>query len=82
MAEEHREELRALAMYLVGPAEIADLLKVEANTVNVWKIRHGDFPPSLRSLKSGDIWDIREVKAWAEKTRRYPPPQEQGSGGR
>jgi hypothetical protein len=62
-----------LAQNLVGPAEIADMLNVEANTVNVWKVRHQDFPAPVRRLKSGDLWDGREVKAWAEKTGRYPP---------
>lgn len=74
MPDEDREQLRALARYLVGPAEIADLLDVEANTVNVWKGRHGDFPAPVRRLKTGDIWDIREVRTWAERTGRYPPP--------
>lgn len=64
--------LRSLAVYLVGPAEIAEMLKVEANTVNVWKVRHQDFPAPVRRLRSGDLWDGREVRAWAEKTGRYP----------
>ena len=64
--------LRFLAEHLVGPAEIADMLKVEANTVNVWKVRHQDFPTPVRRLKTGDVWDGREVKAWAQKTGRYP----------
>lgn len=75
MADDDLEELRALAEYLVGPAEIADLLKVEANTVNVWKVRHPDFPAPVRRLKTGDVWDVREVRAWAERTGRYPPPK-------
>ena len=69
------EELRRLAKYLVGPAEIAELLGVEANTINVWKVRHLDFPPPVRRLKSGDVWDVREVRSWAQKTGRYPPPR-------
>lgn len=68
------DELRSLARHLVGPAEIAELLRIEANTINVWKTRHLDFPAPVRRLKSGDVWDAREVLAWAKKTGRYPPP--------
>lgn len=67
---EGRESLRALAAHLAGPAEIASRLGVEANTINVWKARHADFPAPVRRLKSGDLWDIREVQRWAEQTGR------------
>lgn len=70
------QELRALAGHLVGPAEIATLLGIEANTINVWKTRHVDFPPPVRRLKTGDVWDAREVLAWAEKTGRYKPSED------
>jgi len=66
-------DLRALAEYLVGPAEIGDLLGVKANTVNAWKIRDAQFPAPVRRLRSGDIWDEREITAWAKRTCRYPP---------
>jgi hypothetical protein len=66
------DELRGLAAHIVGPAEIADLLGVEANTINVWKVRHSDFPAPIRRLKSGDLWDVREVRTWAERTGRFP----------
>lgn len=65
-------ELRALAEHLVGPAEIGELLGVDPNTVNVWKVRHAQFPPPVRRLRSGDIWDRREIIAWARVTGRYP----------
>lgn len=68
--EEGGESLRALAAHLAGPAEIASSLGVEANTINVWKVRHPDFPAPVRRLKSGDLWDIREVRRWAEQTGR------------
>lgn len=71
--EEDPEELRALAEHLVGPAEIANLLNIEANTINVWKVRHADFPGPVKRLKTGDVWDVREIRAWAERTGRYPP---------
>lgn len=59
-------------MHLVGPAEIGELLGVDANTVNVWKVRHAQFPAPVRRLRSGDIWDRREIIAWATATGRYP----------
>lgn len=59
-------------MHLVGPAEIGELLGVDANTINVWKVRHPQFPAPVRRLRSGDIWDKREVIAWATETGRYP----------
>lgn len=62
--------LRVLARHLGGPAEIADLLGIEANTVNVWKTRDLGFPAPVRRLRSGDLWDLREVKAWAVATGR------------
>lgn len=68
--DEGRDDLRALAVHLAGPAEIASSLGVEANTINVWKVRHPDFPAPVRRLKSGDLWDIREVRQWAEQTGR------------
>lgn len=64
-------ELRALAEQLVGPAEIGELLGVDPNTVNVWKVRHPQFPVPVRRLRSGDIWDRREIIAWATETGRY-----------
>lgn len=64
------ETLRALARYLGGPAEIAELLGIEANTINVWKTRDLGFPAPVRRLRSGDLWDLREVKAWAAATGR------------
>lgn len=75
MEGEDGEELRALAEHLVGPAEIGALLGIEANTVNVWKVRHADFPDPVKRLKTGDVWDVREIKTWAERTGRYPPPR-------
>lgn len=62
--------LHSLARFLVGPAEIADLLGVEANTINVWKVRHANFPDPIRRLRSGDLWDVREISAWARETGR------------
>lgn len=65
-------DLRRLAEHIVGPAEIADLLGVHANTINAWKVRDLDFPAPIRRLRGIDLWDRREVLAWARRTGRYP----------
>ena len=65
-------DLRRLADHIVGPAEIADLLGVHANTINAWKVRDLGFPTPIRRLRGIDLWDRREVLAWAERTGRYP----------
>jgi hypothetical protein len=70
MHEQEREQLRELATYLVGPAEIATMLDVEANTVNVWKRRYTDFPQPVARLRLGDIWDSRDICDWAARTGR------------
>lgn len=70
MAVEPGQDLRSLAHNLVGPAEIAALLSVDANTINVWKVRHAEFPTPVRRLRSGDLWDVREIRAWAQRTGR------------
>ncbi|GEC22874.1 hypothetical protein PHY01_51570 [Pseudonocardia hydrocarbonoxydans] len=72
MSNADESHLRALAVHLVGPAEIGELLGVDANTINVWKARRVQFPVPVRRLRSGDIWDKREVIAWARATGRYP----------
>ena len=76
MSNTAESSLRALAVNLVGPAEIGELLGVDANTVNVWKARHQQFPSPVRRLRSGDIWDKREVIAWATATGRYLAEEE------
>lgn len=79
MSDAAENHLRALAVHLVGPAEIGELLGVDANTINVWKVRHSQFPAPVRRLRSGDVWDRREVIAWATATGRYPAEREGNS---
>lgn len=71
MAEGDRELLRRLAQRLVGPAEIAALLNVAANTINAWKARHSDFPTPVRRLKMGDVWDSEDIVHWADESGRH-----------
>lgn len=58
------------AEFLAGPAEIGHVLGVAANTVNAWRRRDNGFPAPLVQLRSGAIWDIREVIAWADRSGR------------
>ena len=61
------------ARYLAGPAEIAAVLGVKANTVNVWQrrgVKGHVFPEPVIKLAGCNVWDIRSVIAWADKTGR------------
>lgn len=58
------------AEYLVGAAEIAEMLGVDGNTINQWKSRHSDFPKPIRVLKAASVWDVREIQRWATETGR------------
>lgn len=64
------DALRTMAVHLAGPAEIAERLGTKPNTINQWKVRHSDFPTPVRKLRHGEIWDMREVVAWATQTGR------------
>jgi hypothetical protein len=56
---------------VVGYAEIAARLDVEATTVKMWRRRHADFPVPL-PVRSGPVFDWEAVRAWAEATGRLP----------
>ena len=58
------------AEYLVGTAEIGELLDVDANTINQWKIRYSGFPAPVRMLSAANIWDVRDILRWAVSTGR------------
>lgn len=61
------------ARFLAGPAEIATVLGVQANTVNVWQrrgVKGQAFPEPVIKLAGCNVWDIRDVIAWADKTGR------------
>ena len=46
------------------------MLGVQANTINQWRSRYSDFPAPLAQLSGGAIWDMNEVIAWADATKR------------
>ena len=52
---------------LVGVAEIADLFGVSRQAASNWRERHSDFPSPAASLKSGPIWELPDVLAWADE---------------
>lgn len=51
---------------LVGVAEIADLFGVSRQAASNWRERHADFPTPAASLKSGPVWELPDIVAWAE----------------
>jgi len=56
---------------LVGAHEIAERLGVAfPQLIHEWKKRHKDFPKPIAILSMGNIWNWKEVEAWARKTKR------------
>ncbi len=52
---------------LVGVAEIADLFGVSRQAASNWRERHSDFPSPAASLKSGPVWELPDILAWADQ---------------
>ena len=52
---------------LVGVAEIADLFGVSRQAASNWRERHADFPSPAASLKSGPVWQLPDILAWADE---------------
>lgn len=57
---------------IVGVAEVATALGVEANTVQVWRHR-GVLPPPDWTLAMGPVWRWSTIKRWAIRTGRLDP---------
>ena len=55
---------------LVGAAEIADRLGVDARTIHQWRRRHEDFPEPVARLSQAMVWAWPDVAAWAQSTGR------------
>lgn len=51
---------------LVGVAEIAELFGVSRQAASNWRERHADFPSPVASLKSGPVWQLPDILAWAK----------------
>lgn len=56
---------------LVGTEEIAEVLRVERRTVNVWKGR-GRLPDPYAVISGTPIWLRDEIETWAKDTGRWP----------
>ena len=52
---------------LVGIAEIAELLGVTKQAASNWRERHADFPSPAASLRSGPVWELPDIVAWAHE---------------
>lgn len=53
-------------MKLVGLAEMADLLGITKQVLTNWRSRKTDFPKPMAELKSGPVWDLGQIREWAE----------------
>lgn len=51
---------------LVGLGEMADLFGVSKQAVSNWRERNADFPTPITVLKSGPIWLLEQITAWAD----------------
>ncbi len=54
---------------LVGPAELAEILQLSRSRV-FQLLTQDNFPAPLATLRMGQVWDLKEIRAWAEKTGR------------
>ena len=54
---------------LVGPSEIATLLRVHRVTVDRWR-RDGVLPPAEAELNRGPVWQRSSIVLWAKQTNR------------
>lgn len=52
---------------LVGLAEIAALAGVTRQAVANWRARYEDFPEPASELRSGPVWLLHDVQAWAKE---------------
>lgn len=55
------------SLSLVGVAEIADLFGVSRQAASNWRERHADFPTPTASLRSGPVWELPDILAWANE---------------
>lgn len=51
-----------------GSGEVCELAGVTRKTLKSWRERE-DFPKPVRSIMSGDLWDLAHVRAWLKARR-------------
>jgi hypothetical protein len=54
---------------IVGPSEIATMLRVHPVTVSRWQ-RDGVLPPAEAELRRGPVWQRSSIVEWAVLTGR------------
>jgi len=54
---------------IVGPGEVASMLRVHPVTVSRWQ-RDGVLPPPEAELNRGPVWRRTTITEWAELTGR------------
>ena len=54
---------------IVGPSEIAVMLRVHPVTISRWQ-REGVLPPAEAELNRGPVWQRATIVLWAELTDR------------
>jgi predicted DNA-binding transcriptional regulator AlpA len=67
-----------MATELAGPTELAALLGVTRPTVYAY-MNHDDFPLPVVSLPRRQLWRVKDVQRWAQRTlplREGRPPKE------
>jgi hypothetical protein len=71
----------AMALEVVGLAEIAELLDVSKDSVLNYTKR-ADFPEPLARLAAGPVWERRKVERWADRTLPLPQGRPRKDGKR
>ena len=59
-----------MAEALVGAKEVAELLGVSRQRVDMIARTHGEFPKPIGELAAGRIWKRQEIVRWAKRTGR------------
>jgi len=58
---------------LVGTSEVAEMLGVTKQTLTNWRTRNASFPTPIAELKSGPVWNRKEVVEWAKGAGVHVP---------
>ena len=61
--------LTAMRLDLVGAAELGEMLGVSRQRINQLTT-HRDFPAPVVVLRMGKVWDLADVRTWADEHGR------------
>ena len=56
----------------LGIQEIAEMAGVTASAVTNWRKRHADFPQAVSELKSGPVFEKRQIRQWLKMREAQP----------